>query len=77
MFHRRALALCVSLTLVLGMVAIAGAEPPEDPLGVVAIKKGEPIHIAYWLVVAGPDASRDRHPRAASNLRSRTKAGSF
>lgn len=29
----------------------------EDPIGVVKIKKGEPIHIACWMVVAGPDAS--------------------
>ena len=29
----------------------------EDPMGVVKIKKGEPIHIANWMVVAGPDAS--------------------
>jgi branched-chain amino acid transport system substrate-binding protein len=29
----------------------------EDPLGVVKIKKGESIHIANWMVVAGPDAS--------------------
>ncbi len=29
----------------------------EDPVGVVKIKKGDPIHIACWMVVAGPDAS--------------------
>jgi branched-chain amino acid transport system substrate-binding protein len=29
----------------------------EDPIGVVKIKKGDPIHIASWMVVAGPDAS--------------------
>lgn len=29
----------------------------EDPIGVVKIKKGEPIHIACWFVIAGPDAS--------------------
>lgn len=29
----------------------------EDPMGVVKIKKGDPIHIACWMVVAGPDAS--------------------
>jgi len=28
-----------------------------DPIGVVKIKKGDPIHIANWMVVAGPDAS--------------------
>jgi branched-chain amino acid transport system substrate-binding protein len=29
----------------------------EDKIGVVKIKPGDPIHIAYWFVVAGPDAS--------------------
>ncbi len=29
----------------------------EDPIGVVKIKKGDPIHIACWFVIAGPDAS--------------------
>jgi branched-chain amino acid transport system substrate-binding protein len=29
----------------------------EDPIGVGKIKPGEPIHIACWFVVAGPDAS--------------------
>jgi branched-chain amino acid transport system substrate-binding protein len=29
----------------------------EDPMGVVKIKPGESIHIAAWMVVAGPDAS--------------------
>jgi branched-chain amino acid transport system substrate-binding protein len=28
-----------------------------DKIGVVKIKKGDPIHIANWMVVAGPDAS--------------------
>ncbi len=32
-------------------------EPPTDPIAVVEIPPGEPIHIAYWLVVAGPDAT--------------------
>jgi branched-chain amino acid transport system substrate-binding protein len=33
--------------------------PPviEDKIGVVTIKPSEPIHIAAWFVVAGPDAS--------------------
>jgi branched-chain amino acid transport system substrate-binding protein len=29
----------------------------EDKIGVVKIKRSEPIHIAAWFVVAGPDAS--------------------
>lgn len=32
-------------------------EPPADEIGIVTIKPGEPIHIAYWFVVSGPDAS--------------------
>jgi hypothetical protein len=28
-----------------------------DPIGVVKIKAGDPIHIACWMVIAGPDAS--------------------
>lgn len=31
--------------------------PVTDPIGVVRIDRGQPIVIAYWLVVAGPDAS--------------------
>ena len=57
MLHRRRFALCLSLALLLAVVAGAGAEPPKDPLGVVTIKKGQPVHLAYWLVVAGGDAS--------------------
>ena len=37
--------------------AVEAAAPPKDPLGCVAIKKGQPIHIAYWMVVAGADSS--------------------
>jgi len=29
----------------------------DDKIGVVKIKKGQPIHVAAWFVVAGPDAS--------------------
>lgn len=31
--------------------------PPTDKIGVVKVGPNDPIHIAYWLVVAGPDAS--------------------
>lgn len=31
--------------------------PVTDPVGVVKVNKGQAITIAYWLVVAGPDAS--------------------
>jgi len=38
-----------------GFAATAG--PVTDSIGVVKIGKGEPLTIAYWMVVAGPDAS--------------------
>ena len=34
-----------------------GSTPPADPLGVVTIPPNEPIHIAYWGVISGADAS--------------------
>jgi branched-chain amino acid transport system substrate-binding protein len=34
----------------------AFAQAPEDPLGVVAIPAGEPIHIGYWGVLTGADS---------------------
>ncbi len=53
------IAVVVSLVTAPAMVfAQAKAAPKcEDPIGVVTIKPGEPIHIAAWMVVAGPDAS--------------------
>jgi branched-chain amino acid transport system substrate-binding protein len=56
---KRSLALAVALMLVIGLAVVATtqAAAPKDPLGVVTIKPGQPIHIAYWFVVAGPDAS--------------------
>jgi len=58
---KRSLALFVALlflVVALGIVAPqAFSAPPKDPIGVVTIKPGDPIHIAYWFVVAGPDAT--------------------
>ena len=51
----------IGLTLMTGSVVTAQQPKPplkyEDPMGVVKIKPGEPIHIACWFVVAGPDTS--------------------
>lgn len=33
------------------------ASPPSDPLGVVEIPDGEPIHIAFWGVLSGADST--------------------
>ncbi|MFN8520820.1 MAG: branched-chain amino acid ABC transporter substrate-binding protein [Chloroflexota bacterium] len=45
-----------------GALAISAAVPafaqaPEDPLGVVAIPAGEPLHIGFWGVLSGADGS--------------------
>jgi len=47
------------MVFTLGFIApsVLAAAKCEDPIGVVVIKPGEPIHIACWMVVAGPDAS--------------------
>jgi branched-chain amino acid transport system substrate-binding protein len=56
---KRRFAFCVALLLVFGfaLMSTVQAAPPKDPLGVVTVKKGQPIHIAYWMVVAGENAS--------------------
>lgn len=37
--------------------APSDAPPVEDPLGTITIPAGEPVHIAYWGVLSGADAS--------------------
>jgi len=37
--------------------AAPSAAPIEDPLGVITIPAGEPLHIAYWGVLSGADSS--------------------
>ncbi|MEK7328889.1 MAG: branched-chain amino acid ABC transporter substrate-binding protein [Chloroflexota bacterium] len=40
-----------------GATPTAAFTPPEDALGVVTIPSGEPIHITYWGVLSGADAT--------------------
>jgi branched-chain amino acid transport system substrate-binding protein len=64
---RRLFILLFLLSVVTGLIAMMGSTASaqkakaefkyEDPIGMVKIKPGEPIHIACWFVVAGPDAS--------------------
>ncbi len=44
-------------SLLLGACQPAGSGAPEDELGVITIPPGEPIHIAYWGVLSGADAT--------------------
>jgi len=54
-------ALTIAVLLVVGFLAplapAATVGPVTDPIGVVRINRGQPITIASWLVIAGPDAS--------------------
>ena len=73
----RRIALVVALLLVVGFAFMSAvqAAPPKDPIGCVAIKKGQPIHIAYWMVVAGPDASLGIDTRRGVELAIADKGG--
>ena len=74
---KRRFALVVALLLVIGfaLMSTAQAAAPKDPLGVVTIKKGQPIHIAYWMVVAGPDASLGIDTRRGVEIAIQDKGG--
>jgi len=43
--------------VVLSACGGASFSPPADPLGVVKIPAGEPIHIVYWGVLSGADST--------------------
>ena len=74
---KRNFALVVALLLVIGFAlsSIAQAAPPKDPIGCVAIKKGQPIHIAYWMVVAGGDSSLGIDTRRGVEIAIQDKGG--
>jgi len=54
---KRFLAIFVVLIAVLGLVAVNASAQYAGKMGEVKIKKGEPIHIACWMVVVGANAS--------------------
>ena len=47
----------VVAALALSACGASGSTPPTDPLGVVTIPSGEKIHIAFWGVLSGANAS--------------------
>jgi branched-chain amino acid transport system substrate-binding protein len=50
--------LIMVLTLVFLIAFTFGAQAEvTDPIGVVKLRAGEPIHIAYWVVISGPNTS--------------------
>lgn len=54
---RRFSGITIALVFAVGACAGGGTTPPPDPLGVVTIPPGDPIHIAFWGVLSGADAS--------------------
>ena len=52
----RKLIMVLTLVFVVAFAFSAQAEV-KDPIGVVELRPGEPIHIAYWFVISGPNTS--------------------
>jgi branched-chain amino acid transport system substrate-binding protein len=75
MNRRFALVVAVALIFGFALMSAAQAAPPKDPLGCVAIKKGQPIHIAYWFVVAGADASLGEDTKRGVEIAIQDKGG--
>ena len=72
---KRLLTILIVMGLVIGLGILPAAAAGEK--GVVTIKKGEPVHIAYWFVVSGPNASLGMDTvRGALRLPSRISAAS-
>ena len=49
----------------------------EDPMGVVKVKRGEPVHVACWFVVAGPDASLGTDTKRGVEIAIEDKGGNL
>ncbi|MBP1717304.1 MAG: putative branched-chain amino acid transporter, periplasmic amino acid-binding protein, partial [Deltaproteobacteria bacterium] len=74
------------LTLALAFVTVLAVGPAaaqakkeafkyEDKKGVIKIKAGQPIHIACWMVVAGPDASLGTDTKRGAEIAIADKGG--
>ncbi len=55
----------------------ATTAPIKDPLGTVTIPKGEPIHIAYWGVLSGADASLGEDSKQGVVIAINDRGGTF
>ena len=53
---KRNLTIGIALLLILGLVIAVGSATAASK-GVVKLRKGEPVHLAYWFVVSGPNTS--------------------
>ena len=57
MKHIKLISSLLVITAVVLSACTPAFTPPSDPLGVVTIPPGEPIHLAYWGVLSGADAT--------------------
>jgi branched-chain amino acid transport system substrate-binding protein len=67
--------LVVSVVACLGVVSASAQVKYEGKAGVVKIKPGEPIHIASWMVIAGPDASLGTDTKRGVEIAAADKGG--
>jgi len=51
---RRISTVGIALVLIVGLVVAVGSATAAD---VIKLRKGEPVHLAYWFVVSGPNTS--------------------
>jgi branched-chain amino acid transport system substrate-binding protein len=71
----------VSLLAIAGLLLAAcapaggGFTPPTDELGLVTIPSGEPIHIAFWGVLSGADASLGEDSKRGVEIAIEDKGG--
>jgi branched-chain amino acid transport system substrate-binding protein len=72
---KRFSAMLFVLVMVVSFSAISISAQTKDKLGAVKIKKGEPIHIACWMVVAGPDASLGTDTKRGVEIAAADKGG--
>lgn len=76
-----AVVLLIMTALILTLGSAASAQKTktdlkvDDPIGVVKIKPGEPIHFAAWMAVAGPDASLGTDTKRGVELAIEDKGG--
>jgi branched-chain amino acid transport system substrate-binding protein len=63
------------LVMVVSFSAISILAQTKDKIGEIKIKKGEPIHIACWMVIAGPDASLGTDTKRGVEIAAEDKGG--
>ena len=63
------------LVMVVSLIAISVPAQSQDKLGTIKIKKGEPIHIACWMVIAGENASLGTDTKRGVEIATADKGG--